>query len=72
MAKDAKIVLDQIDLTIDMLMSQLLEVRATVTNLRKNMTEVSTPVPDNGSMLTDEHAALILTRRRQTRSKKFQ
>lgn len=64
--------LDQIDLTIDLLVSQLFELRKSVTKLRTNMADVSTPALGNGTeqVLSDEHVAKLLTRRQQTRAKR--
>jgi hypothetical protein len=72
MAKSTHNTLDQIDLTIDLLLSQLFALRNNVTKLRENMADVSTPALGNGTeqVLSDEHIAQLLTRRQNTRAKK--
>jgi hypothetical protein len=72
MAKSNHNTLDQIDLTIDLLLSQLHTFKCTVTKLRENMADVSTPALGNGNeqVLSDEHIATLLTRRNQTRAKR--
>lgn len=72
MAKSASNILDQAELTIDLLMSQLCALKNTVTKLRTNLADVSTPAPGKGEtqILTDEHITKLLTRRQNTRAKK--
>lgn len=64
--------LDKIDLTVDLIMSQLISIRKTVADLREKLADVSTPALGNGSeqVLSNEHIVAMLNRRERTRAKK--
>lgn len=69
MAKDNQIVVEQIDQTLDQLISALFTMKKTVADLREKMASVSTPALGNG--LNEEEIARLLNRREKTLAKKF-
>jgi hypothetical protein len=70
MAKQPTIVLDQMDLAADELISQLYAFKSAVADLREKLAEVSTPALGNG-ILSDDQVAALLNRRARTLAKKF-
>lgn len=63
------IVVEQIDQTLDQLISHIHSLKKTVADLRTKMAEVSTPALGNG-ILSDEQKAALLNRRERALAKK--